>query len=254
MGKRWTTGQEILDEFGLQPFELRDIIAATKEGKTLSGQEVGYAAYLVQLNGTYPITGRHIEIARSMPSAIMAYERLEEIEKQRQAETVYQQDGVTMSLHIGNNTPLDERIGAYYVLTPSKYKTQTGIDIELFFNDIPTFVFTEDEYATIKRIVVEEGLAPAEDDPAPVAGGQDGLTEQGASKDELVEQLLSQKASTPQAIAQILMDFQISSEEAARRLKAHKVILKEIGRVLREEGEFDSDDANIKRAQRLLSN
>lgn len=86
------------------------------------------------------------------------------------------------------------------------------------------------------------------------AGNQSGTTEQDASKDELVEQLLSQTASTPQAIAQILTDFQISPKEAAKRLKVHKVTLKEIGRVLREEGEFDSDDANQKRAQRLLSN
>jgi len=196
MGKRWITGQEIIDEFGLQPFELRDIIAATKEGKTSSGQDVGYAAYLVQLNGTYPIICRHTEIARSMSSALMAYERLEEIEKQRQVKTVYQQDGETMSLHVGNNTPIDERIGVYYALTPSKYKTETGINIESFFNDIPTFVFTEDEYATIKKIVEEEGLAPADDPPVSVAAPHDALIAE-AEMEEPEEGTINNATSSP---------------------------------------------------------
>lgn len=75
----------------------------------------------------------------------------------------------------------DEMFGLYYVLTPRKYKTETGIDIGLFHNDLPTFVFSNDECSTIKTLIKKEGIAPEEsshsdslsDAPAPVAGVQD---------------------------------------------------------------------------------
>jgi len=72
-----------------------------------------------------------------------------------------------------SDTTFDEIFGLYYALTPEKYKTETGVDRELFCRDIPTFVFNEDEYAAIRKLIKEGGLASADDAPASAAGGQD---------------------------------------------------------------------------------
>ena len=59
---------------------------------------------------------------------------------------------------------------------------------------------------------------------------------------------------TPDGLLKQLRDQGICEPVAlANRLKLHGVTLKEIGRLLRKDGEFDSNDANIKRATRLLS-
>ena len=45
----------------------------------------------------------------------------------------------------------------------------------------------------------------------------------------------------------------LGDRDVAKKLKNKKVTLSEIGRLLRKEGEFDSEEANRKRAQRLLA-